>query len=313
MQDEVYLEDWVADSYIGSPTKNTMHFYHSKTNTDILEVSICKSTILNVPSLKSAFNCIYIKDSEKHFKLFNAIRIYCLSLKADEYTYFGLTMKYLNQIITKLITHSKEFEISQIRKEIGENYIIPTKFNAFMYHFPDLCLIIINPLIIRCHTTVCCPNTIRRRCYYRIQTQSSQDLNWKNFKQSQNYELKLCKNDKTIWPHKITSKPIVLEIGHDISCIELKDSEVLNDLISQWDLHLLKLRVDFRDLKETGYRNVKQKHSKHIPSYHGRTGYGQFLETNLTLWKLIEPIVSSLCLHSFVTNCDLAIQYIPRE
>ncbi len=314
----IILTDKIADSYIKSPTKNTLHFHHVLNVDELFEVTIYNNIEI-IPQM-AAFNYIFIKDSEKHHILLDAIREQLLPITNDSKFFPHLTMKILNDCITNL--HNREKSVNAIREKIGPNYTIPEKFEAVMYDLPQYCITIIHPGVLRCVTTITNPNIIRLSCIYRIRERKWKDdlPNFGRPKQARNYEVSKTIYKKQIWPyqlHPINSLKIEFIKNPNIVCFAL--SKDANYSI-QWTNYLYTLMFDLNNLSNelvniylwNSYRNPNQLQSKHIPSYHGRTCYGHYFPLNLELFQKIEPIVTNMCPQGFVTTCDFAIQYIPR-
>jgi hypothetical protein len=327
----ITLEDQIADSYIKSPTKNTLHFHHVLTEKDLLEVTIYNNIEIVRQTTSAAFNYIFIKDSEKHHILFNAIRLYLLPPTNEPGFFPHLTMTLLNNCLQKLHNRSSNVSFNLIREAIGVDYALPKKFEAVMFDLPKYCVTLIHPGVLRCATTITNSNLIRLSCKYRIRDCGVlNDLpNFGRPRQARNYEIKsLSKFAKTcdendqavvsdqIWPYQLHMESLPIEMLQNPSIVCFALSKNAN-FINQWTNYLNVLFsschtnpiISNRD--DCGYRNPNQLQSKHIPNYHGRTCYGHCLVANFELFQKIEPIVTNSCHHGFVTTCDFAIQYIP--
>jgi hypothetical protein len=307
----IQLTDKIADFYIKSPTKNTLHFHHVLTTTDVLEVTIYNNIEIGPKATSAAFNYIFIKDSEKHPILFDAIRVHLLPTTHDTRFFPTLTMKLLNDCLQELRkTTSTNQSINLIRATIGIDYQVPEKFEAIMFDLPKFCITMIHPGVVRCMTTVKNVNIMRMSCIYRIRNKPIENdvPNFGRPQQARNYEIKKIHNIQKIWPYQIHIEPISIEPLQNPNIVCFALSENANHL-SEWN-NYLNLLFAFT-WNDCGRRNPKQLQSKHIPSYHGRTCYGHHLESNLVLFQKIEPIVTNVCSQGFVTTCDFAIQYIP--
>jgi hypothetical protein len=315
MEPPVVLEDWLSDLYTHSPTKSTLHFHHILTDTELLEVRVCSSNTL---SNHAAFNFVFIRESEKHHALFEAVRVWVLKPGFDSRVYPHLSMGLLNDTLRKLRDpNDKSFAVSQIRKAIGQNYALPEYFESCMFHMGPMCLLMIHPGVIRCATT-CQPDNIERlSCVFRVQSENSSDLpNFGRPQQARNYEKNKQATNIEVWPHYITSNPCELdEVLEDTTlvCVPLAENDKMRFHVTQWRGYLHDLgvqlesdRVDIENCSK--YRVETLKQSIHIPSHHGRTCYGHYLASNLDLWKVIEPIVAGVCPVGVVTTCDLAVQ-----
>src|SRR6186713_1513174 len=102
IEDPIILDDLIADSFIKSPTKNTLHFHHVQTNSDLFETLVYSNNYSNDNDVKhSAFNYIFIQDSEHYHLLFEAIGTPILGYCFEKNIFPGLTMHLLNDVLKK--------------------------------------------------------------------------------------------------------------------------------------------------------------------------------------------------------------------
>ena len=296
------LPDWVADSYISSPSKKSLHFHHLNSNNLEMSIRVCENIVKN-----EAFNTIYIIDSEQHHVLFEAIQQTKLKYNRDKSIFEHLTMRLLNDVVKKLNEDNKE--TMDIRKIIGNDYFVPECFQACIFQLSELCLSIVDCGIIRCHTNIQVSDMLRWSCNYKISNQyESKALPHPCARQARNFEEK-CKTRESDWPYKIPKSET--EDFSNFCFFKISNTSLLNKHVHEWEKYLQDLLKFDKQGNINEYRNVNQKQSKHIPAVHGRTFYGHYIQSNLELFQLFEPLTLKICNFNdyYVTTCDLTVQF----
>lgn len=288
--DTCILEDWVADSYVACPTKRSLFFHKS----EACEVQLTYSTHGN--NIPETFNTLFILESAKYFKFFEAVRLFKLPLTQDPLLFPKLTMTLINTVVKNIESET------EIRQFIGQDYKLPEKFECAMFRFSEYMLTVIPANIIRCYTNVVSPNLLRLGVCFRI----GNDL---KFLQPRKYEHDLMGNE-SVWPYKLTAESS--NVSNDMACIILEKCTFLDTQVQTWLEHMCKLtkgpKID--NFEDVGYRIAKQFQSKHIPRIHGKTGYGHYLPNTLHLLKVIEPLLK---LQGFVSTCEIIARYSPKS
>jgi hypothetical protein len=333
------LEDRVTLLLTSAKNKNTLHFYHLQgeiknpvhlPRDEELEVSV---HIHQGDPDHYAHSLIVIENSQYHHKLFDSIKRHVLqSGKVSDHNgvcfYAGLTMQILNALVKQLhFLESKDPVVLKIRKDLGENYVVPEKFTAFRLMYSPVCLSLVHPAVIRCFS-ICREAGGRSkiscsfRCFATTRTLDKFQNTVPAFvrpSQPRNYESRAFHDHASPWPLLMSknqypeSLPFEKELAERMRqwgavVMPLNSDPFVSEFLPTWIRHLFRImkitEVEGSNLvallmdtvaqtpvpaENFRYPNLKQ--SVHVPAVHGKTLYGHFLHSNLKLFKCVEPIV----------------------
>ncbi len=187
-----------------------------------------------------SFNTVYIVDSHKHVAFFEFLRSQYFP-HANTHIWYKLTVRKLNALL--------EASRAQFPN-------LPTRFQAAMFRIgTSPCASFLPKDTLRSFTSRESPHR-RLSCVFALGKE--QEV----FTQARRFEAKMC-SDK-VFPIELTNVPFHPD---DVWCVALNPRE-FQAMADEIEAYLAKL------IKDQEYRFPGQEQSRHIPRYHGRTGYG---------------------------------------
>lgn len=297
MIEPIVLSDAEADYLTRSQNKRSLAYAHYDTAFDVSEIAVH----YNICDPKNPCSTVlYIKDSQFHHRFFNAFNQVLWPHQSS--TIFPLLkMTTLNEWIDKLHNDKQNLTCKHLWKLMGDDYHLPTRFDAVYFPMPEYCVTIIDPKIIRCCTRTQSPQTIRLSLHYRVvlsECQFSTPNVHMNTTPARNFEMECNTSSESPWPHLFqgtSTHPI------GMACFETKIDMV--PYCDEWVEYV-------SQLQKQDYRNATQLQSKHIPNGHGRTLYGHYMSGGLRLWLELEELLVGLLPSKplSIATCDIAVK-----